>query len=471
MAEQEKNCYLGISGKKHGPYSEKDILELYNKKKITGDVHFIRAGMKEWISLSMSDVIPPGFDDDGLPPLPKMPATANTTLVSNTKPSYATTVASASLNKSASASMPKPVKILFYGLIAGLAGIFLILGIVILFGVFGDGNHINPASTTVQTTKQQNSAQIAGFRISNLESDVLFGSVSVNFSVENITNQPIRAFFVTEIFNAKGEKIDGPGGVTDPLAPPFQPGSRFNTGGSSVEIADNPVYGLISVILFDETGMPIGFPDSEDLPPENKAFFNFLPEGKLAFLPPGKEPERFTEQEQNPSNQMTEQKDASADVEDHTAASNSEQPALNDNDAKEQAKETADLSGVITYKGIPVSDLMGPVDYVISLLGPPIGYDEFKLFYDDMEFYHNNDYIITIEIYDPSLFEVDGVTLDKNRADLIDILGEPGSEYEYGGNYYMRWWDRYDRDGCWIFIELGGPDSEAWRITFEIPGT
>ena len=71
MSEQEKNCYLGINGKKYGPVSEMDILRLYAQKKITGEAKFIRAGGKEWVALAKSGIIPSAAPiDDGLPPLP-----------------------------------------------------------------------------------------------------------------------------------------------------------------------------------------------------------------------------------------------------------------------------------------------------------------------------------------------------------------------------------------------------------------
>jgi hypothetical protein len=69
MANQEKNCYLGVNGKKHGPLSEQEIKNLYAQKKITGDTKFIRQGMSDWIPLSRSGIINISAADDGLPPL------------------------------------------------------------------------------------------------------------------------------------------------------------------------------------------------------------------------------------------------------------------------------------------------------------------------------------------------------------------------------------------------------------------
>lgn len=70
MAEQ-KNCWLGINGKKFGPMSEQDIVDMYHKKKIAGNVMFFRLGAKEWVTLDQSGLIGPVIDDDGVPPLPE----------------------------------------------------------------------------------------------------------------------------------------------------------------------------------------------------------------------------------------------------------------------------------------------------------------------------------------------------------------------------------------------------------------
>ena len=49
---QERNCYISIDGKQHGPMSKRDILKLYADKKINGETEFMRIGAKEWIPLS-----------------------------------------------------------------------------------------------------------------------------------------------------------------------------------------------------------------------------------------------------------------------------------------------------------------------------------------------------------------------------------------------------------------------------------
>lgn len=71
MAKQNSDCWLGINGKKFGPMSEQDVLEMYHKKKIPSNVKFFRTGMKEWGTLAQSGLIGPVVDDDGVPPLPE----------------------------------------------------------------------------------------------------------------------------------------------------------------------------------------------------------------------------------------------------------------------------------------------------------------------------------------------------------------------------------------------------------------
>lgn len=113
------------------------------------------------------------------------------------------------------------------------------------------------------------------------------------------------------------------------------------------------------------------------------------------------------------------------------------------------------------YGAIPVDYLLESVDNVIFQLGDSQLNDEFKLRYDDLEFYHDNGAITSIVCTDPSLLEADGVPLNKNREGLISIFGQPHEEGNDGGGYFMS----YDLPYCSLYFELGEPDSEAWRIS------
>lgn len=114
----------------------------------------------------------------------------------------------------------------------------------------------------------------------------------------------------------------------------------------------------------------------------------------------------------------------------------------------------------ISYKGIPISNLLGSTDDVIALLGDSPLNDEFKLRYDDMEFYHENGNITSLVSFDPSLFEADGIPLNQNRDGLIKIFGQNREEGGEDGVYYIK----YNLPECSLFFELGEHDSEAWRI-------
>jgi hypothetical protein len=67
MANQEKSCFININGKKYGPYSEQDIRNLFEKKKIPGNVMFYRTGMVSWIPLSKAGIIAPDRFTDSAP--------------------------------------------------------------------------------------------------------------------------------------------------------------------------------------------------------------------------------------------------------------------------------------------------------------------------------------------------------------------------------------------------------------------
>jgi len=105
------------------------------------------------------------------------------------------------------------------------------------------------------------------------------------------------------------------------------------------------------------------------------------------------------------------------------------------------------LVGLITsdvlYRGISISQLLGerPED-IISILGEPNPADNEcgpLYFYDDMQISYY-DYVADIGFMDLSLFEIDGVSLDKNREELVSAFGNPVDYYEY------RPWDIYRDD-------------------------
>jgi len=121
--------------------------------------------------------------------------------------------------------------------------------------------------------------------------------------------------------------------------------------------------------------------------------------------------------------------------------------------------------GEITYKGILVSSFLGvSKDSVIELLGTPSSENStFYVFdYDGISFQCNTNWDITHVYPKPARCEVDGITLNKNRAGLIELLGNPDSEgpgeydEDYGMTYYMPYY--------FIHITLPSPDEVATGI-------
>lgn len=287
MLKQEKNCYLGINGKKHGPLSEADIQKLYDNKKITGDTKFARLGDTKWISVSEVGIFtPPLPDDDGILPLPI-----------ETRPIRTDGAARDSEKMSRGRWLA-----IFGGTIAVFA-IVLVVAVVVLTPILDshtntmnsnmassglDGSSGNSGSNTPigQQATRQNSMNVAGFELSNLEYEVLFGIGVVRYSFRNTTNQPINAMFQTEILDTSGERI-GRAGATDMFNPAHQPRTTHTVTSEMGDVTrDTPVYGVISVILFNE----MGFPDIDNISPENRVFFEFLPNGQLSFFALGQEP-------------------------------------------------------------------------------------------------------------------------------------------------------------------------------------
>lgn len=135
------------------------------------------------------------------------------------------------------------------------------------------------------------------------------------------------------------------------------------------------------------------------------------------------------------------------------------------NSSEESGTESSYPS--ISYKGISISYLLGSTDDVIALLGDSPLNDEFKLRYDDMEFYHENGNITSLVSFDPSLFEANGIPLNQNRDGLIKIFGQHCEEGGEDGAYYIK----YNLPECSLFFELGEHDSETWRISISSANT
>lgn len=128
---------------------------------------------------------------------------------------------------------------------------------------------------------------------------------------------------------------------------------------------------------------------------------------------------------------------------------------------KRMAENTSE--GEILYKDIPVSSFFdSPADVVAEAIGLPLGEDQD----DDIRLYiSDTGEVSSIEIWNTSTLTIDGVTLNRNRDGLVQILGEPYEE-DYGGGYYMR----YYFPSYSMYFELGEPDSVAWRVSVSPSG-
>ena len=87
----------------------------------------------------------------------------------------------------------------------------------------------------------------------------------------------------------------------------------------------------------------------------------------------------------------------------------------------------------ILYKGIEVSRILDEnPEYT---LGTPTKIEGPVYFYDGIELYYTS-YVSNISGTDLSLFTIDGISLNKTRAELIDALGAPIESYTYEGYTY-----------------------------------
>lgn len=117
--------------------------------------------------------------------------------------------------------------------------------------------------------------------------------------------------------------------------------------------------------------------------------------------------------------------------------------------------------GEVLYNGIPVSQLFElPLDDVVKALGTPLIHDEYKCAYNEIEFGLYSGEISAAESYNPEKFIKDGVTLAKNRTELINLLGNPYSEGDFGSGYEMA----FECLNYSLSISIGDYDGTAWKI-------
>lgn len=126
----------------------------------------------------------------------------------------------------------------------------------------------------------------------------------------------------------------------------------------------------------------------------------------------------------------------------------------------------------LLYNDLPVSTFFDyTIDDIMEAWGEPID----EGYYNGGEYYGYEGGIAFIPDYNtgainyiighPSIFEIDGVALDKNRAELIDLFGNPTEEY-WGDDYepYMI----YEHSNYSIWFNMSNEDSEAYHITIRL---
>ena len=91
------------------------------------------------------------------------------------------------------------------------------------------------------------------------------------------------------------------------------------------------------------------------------------------------------------------------------------------------------ITGDVIYKGIEVSRILD--ESPENSLGNPLSSRGPNYFYDGLEIYFT-EYVDNIQFTNLSMFEINGITLDKNQAELIAAFGNPIEFYEYSDYVY-----------------------------------
>ena len=133
----------------------------------------------------------------------------------------------------------------------------------------------------------------------------------------------------------------------------------------------------------------------------------------------------------------------------------------------------------IYYKGINICDILDK--HPETILGTPLGGEEGILYlYDGMEI-NFTDHVEQLDGYDLSLFDIHGNTLDKTRAELINLFGNPVEYYEYpdyvyhASNhphfmlYHVKIYS-IDRSVYFLFENPDNPGDKAYCISFRMMG-
>ena len=120
---------------------------------------------------------------------------------------------------------------------------------------------------------------------------------------------------------------------------------------------------------------------------------------------------------------------------------------------------------IFTFDGKPVSQLLGSsINEVINVMGEYLGSGAddrdviHRLDYDGIHLWFDDGIFVRAESFEVSdKLAIDGVSLNKNRAEIIEALGKPESESQGEGLYGDE--DAYEMvfhlSNCVIFLEFG----------------
>jgi len=124
----------------------------------------------------------------------------------------------------------------------------------------------------------------------------------------------------------------------------------------------------------------------------------------------------------------------------NTSTNNATSDAVKDN--VETPDETASTLKIFSFDGKPVSTLLGSsTNEVAKAIGEPdwIETDDFgtihRFDYDGIHLWFDDDVFVRAESSDCSKLAVDGVSINKNRAELIKAIGKPSDEGRDEGFY------------------------------------
>ena len=122
----------------------------------------------------------------------------------------------------------------------------------------------------------------------------------------------------------------------------------------------------------------------------------------------------------------------------------------------------------VLYRGVQIQQFFD-YSYIYNTLGVPIEEDYCYIGYEDIAFYEDD---FTGKVYyilgDPGAFNVNGVTLEKNRTGIVEILGVPIHEEwkadDEGYDWYIM---AYERESYYIQFAMYSPDDPASLIYIE----